>query len=347
MAGESPLGMMRAGRQRRRSDAATSLKGRRRLIAAPIAIVAPIAAVIVLALAWSGLWFLAASIAQRTLAAWEKREAAAGRVYSCTSQAISGFPFSIRVRCVEPAAALNFYRPPLTVEAKDVTFRAPVYRPTLLVGKITGPLTVAEQGHSPNFVAAWSLARIRLSGLPLSPDAVSVSIERPHLDQIAGAYTVTVFTANNARLEGRIVGGAADNHPVIDAVLQFASATAPSVHSLLADPVSGRIEIVLRGFKNLSPKPLPEHFRELQAAGGTIEIKSLRLDRSDAAVAGAGTLTVDDRGRLDGLLRVAVSGLEKIVPQLGIDRLIDQGIDRLTGSSGQPGHGLSSLDRLM
>jgi hypothetical protein len=35
------------------------------------------------------------------------------------------------------------------------------------------------------------------------------------------------------------------------------------------------------------------------------------------------------------------------VPQLGIDRLIAHGIDRLAGTVGQPAQGLNTLDRLM
>ena len=62
---------------------------------------------------------------------------------------------------------------------------------------------------------------------------------------------------------------------------------------------------------------------------------------------GAGTLTVNEHGRLDGVINVAVAGIENIVPLLGIDQLIGQGIDKLTGGSGSPGQGLNALDRLV
>jgi hypothetical protein len=104
---------------------------------------------------------------------------------------------------------------------------------------------------------------------------------------------------------------------------------------------------VLRGLKDLAPKPFAERFRELQASGGNIEIKSLRLERADAIVVGTGTLTVNARGELEGTLTLTVNGLDTIVPQLGIDKLIEQGIDRLSGANGQSGEGLSALDRLL
>jgi len=334
--------MMRTGRQRVPRRAAAAVP-RRRLWP----IIAPVAIVVVLAVGWCGLWYYAASVADGALAGWVEREAAAGRVYSCGSQGISGFPFRIEARCVTAAAALNSSHPPFAVTAKDITFVAPVYHPTLLVGEISGPLTLAEPGQPPSFVATWSLARMSVRGLPSAPESVSITLNRPRLDHVAGASAATVFAADHAEMHGRIIAGSADNHPVIDAVLQFASATAPTLHPLLAEPLQGDIDAVLLGFKDLSPKPWAERFREMQAAGGNIEIKSLRIERADAIIVGSGTLTVNEHGKLDGLMRVAVAGAEHIVPLLGVDRVIGQGIDRLNGSSGQSAPGLSALDRLM
>jgi hypothetical protein len=58
-------------------------------------------------------------------------------------------------------------------------------------------------------------------------------------------------------------------------------------------------------------------------------------------------LTVNAQGKLNGLVQVAVVGIDTIIPLLGIDQLIGQGIDRLTGSGGSPAQGLGTLDRLV
>lgn len=335
--------MMRADRPRmaRGGGGRGAATSRRRLRT----VAAVFALIVVLAAGWCGLWYYAATVANRTLAGWVAREAAAGRIYTCGSQGISGFPFRIEARCSEVAAALNSTTPPFVVAAKEIAFTAQVYHPTVLVGEVIAPLTVAAPGKPADFVVTWSQARISVSGLPPDPDAVSIRIEQPHLNR--GATVPALFAADDADLQARIVGGTAEDHPVIDAVLHFDSATAPSVHPLFGEPLQGNIEVVLRGFKDLSPKPLADRFREMQGSGGNIEIKSLRIERADAAVVGSGTLTVNGNGRLDGVVQVDVYGLENIVPQLGIDRLIGQSLDRLTGSSGQNAQGLSALDRLM
>jgi hypothetical protein len=344
MATQSPLSMMRPDHPRVRGRSGTRAVPRRR----GWTFLALAFLVVVFAAGWCGLWYYAASVTNETLAGWVEREATAGRVYNCGSQGISGFPFRIQVDCAEASAALKTIQPPFAVTANDVTFTAQVYHPTLLVGEVTSPVTVRAPGETaPSFVATWSLGRLSVSGFPPNPDSVSVDIDRLHLDQGAGANAVTWFAADNAQLNARIVAGAANNNPVIDTVLHFTAAVAPTLHPVAAAPLQGDIEIVIRGLKDLSPKPLAERFREMQANGGSVEIKALRIERTDAVVVGAGTVTVNEHGRLDGAANIAIAGIESIVPLLGIDRLIAQGIDRMTGGTGQSGQGLAALDRLM
>ncbi len=345
MPGESPLNMMRPQRQRQRRIAAagTARRPGRRLW--PVAL--PVGVVVLLAAGWCALWYYAAGVADRTLSGWVQREAAAGRLYSCGSQTIGGFPFRIEADCTPAAAAINSTTPPFAVNARHVTFAANVYHPTLLVGDIASPLSVAAPGQPPSFVGNWSLARLTLQGLPPVPDAVSATLDGPRLDHMDSGNATAVFTADHAEFHGRIIGGSAIDNPVIEVVMSFAGATTPTVHPLLADPAQGDIDVVLTGFKDLTPKPWTERIREFQANGGKIEIKRLRIERPDAIIVGTGTLTVNANGKLDGLLRVAIAGLDQLVPKLGVDRLIGRGIDRLGGGSGQAQQGLNALDRLM
>jgi hypothetical protein len=325
--------MMRPPPQRVRKLPAGRARRRRWPILAPAAIVA------VLAVAWVWLWYYSASIADRTLAGWVEREAAAGRVYSCGSQSIGGFPLSIQARCATAAAEIKNYQPPFAVQANAVTFTAEVFFPTRLVGDITGPLTLADLGQSPRLTADWTRARLVVRGVPPDPESVSIELETPHVDRVGGNGE-SMFKAKRADLKTRIAAGSPHDHPVIEVTLHLSGATAPTFHPLLAEPIEAELDAVIRGFKDLSPKPWADRFREMQAAGGGIEIKSLRIAQTNAVVVGAGTLSINARGKLDGLVRVAIAGIEHIVPLLGIDRMIGQGIDRLSGGEG-------ALDRLI
>jgi hypothetical protein len=307
----------------------------------------PSGIVVVLAIAWCFLWYYAAGRADREIAGWLDREAKAGRVYSCGEQSIAGFPFRIEVRCSDPGAELRSNQPPFDVKAKDIVIAAQVYHPTLLISEVTGPLTLSEPQHPPSFVADWKLAQASVRGLPPEPERVSVVLDKPHIDHVADGRTDAFFAADRAELHGRIIGGSPNSNPVIEAVLRLTAAAAPTLHPALAKPLDAEITAVLRGLKDLSPKRWADRFRELQAAGGAIEITHMRVQQGDIVIVGAGTVSLNANGRLNGLIRVAIAGVEQLVPLLGVDRAIAQGIDRLAGSAGQPAQGLGGLDRLM
>jgi hypothetical protein len=343
MPGESPLNMMQPQRPRPQRPRHAGPPPRRRLW--PVLL--PVGAVALIAAGWCALWYYAAGVADQAMTGWIAREAVAGRIYSCGSRSIGGFPFRIAADCANAGATIGSTQPPFAATATDISVTAEVYHPTRLMGDVTGPVTLAEPGQPPSFVANWTRARASVSGLPPQPDAVSVTLDHPKVDRGTGANATTIFAADSSDFDARLVGGSATANPVIDALLKFTAATTPTLHPLLAEPLQGEIEAEFRGFKDLLPKPWPQRFREMAAAGGSIEIKRLRLERSDAIIVGAGTLTVNPNGKLNGLIRVAVAGLENIVPKLGLDRLIGRGLDRLGGGSGQAQQGLNALDRLL
>lgn len=342
MPGESPLNMMRPQRPRPRRPGPAVPPQRRRLWW----VLLPLCIGIALAAGWCGLWYYAAGIAGRTLSGWVAREASAGRVYSCGTQTITGFPFRIVARCAQAGAAINSNTPPFDFRAKDVSFAAQVYQPTVLVGRVDAPVTMAEPGKPPSYRADWSSAAVTVRGLPPYPDSVTVAVDHPRLDQLTDGNGTTLFGADHAEINSRVVSGSPAANPVIDTTVQFTAATAPTVHALLAAPLQGDIEVVVRGFKDLAPKPWHDRFRELAADGGDIEITQFRIARADAVIVGGGKLTVNANGKLDGLLQVAIAGLDNLVPLLGLDRLINRGLDRLAGTA-QSAPTINALDRLM
>jgi hypothetical protein len=324
MPGNSPLSMMRAPGQplpRR-----TRGYRRRRWIAIGATIVA-------IAVIWTWLWYYAASVADRTLAGWLHREAAAGRVYSCGSQTFSGFPFELAVHCRDVGVEVKSTQPTFAAAAKTATFGATIWNPTRLVGDVVGPLTFAEQGQDPGFVADWVHGRIAVSGIPPNPESASLEFDGPHVQRTTTATgSDDLFKADRIAATGRVISGTPNDHPVIEVTLHLDRAAAPTLHPSLAAPVDATLDAVVRGFTDLAPKPWPDRVREMQAAGGGIVIKTFRLAQGDAIIiVGTGTLSLNDHGTLDGSLGVAVIGIERIVPMLGIDRLISQGVDRLSG----------------
>jgi len=87
----------------------------------------PLAAMVALCIAWSGFWFFAASRADTAIAGWRAREAQGGRVQSCSSQSLGGFPFRIEVQCADPAVEFRGAQPPMVLTAKSAQVAGQIY----------------------------------------------------------------------------------------------------------------------------------------------------------------------------------------------------------------------------
>jgi hypothetical protein len=99
--------------------------------------------------------------------------------------------------------------------------------------------------------------------------------------------------------------------------------------------------------KDFSPKPWPDRFREIQAAGGRIDITHARAQQGESVALATGSLGLTDTGHLDGQLLITVAGLDRLLPALGLDRLVAPGgkVDRLAGTLDRFMPGLGNVAR--
>jgi hypothetical protein len=216
---------------------------------------------------------------------------------------------------------------------------AHLWQPTVLTTGLTGPLTIADPGQPPAISANWRHAQITVHGLPTSPQNASIELIEPVVDRTAGA---NLFKAGRLDLNGRLVSGTVQDNPVIEMVLKLAAASAPSWHPAAATPVDADITALLRGLKDFAPKPWPARFRELQAAGGRIEIANARLQQRDTIAVANGALALSPAGRLNGELRLTIANLEQFLPTLGLDQMLSQ-----EQASPKVNNALGALDRIM
>ncbi len=89
--------------------------------------------------------------------------------------------------------------------------------------------------------------------------------------------------------------------------------------------------------QDFKPKPWPERFRELQAAGGRVEIVQSRIQQGDLIALATGSLGLSPAGRLDGELQMTVAGIEKVIPALGIEKMLEEGVPQIDARSRRPG----------
>jgi hypothetical protein len=159
----------------------------------------------------------------------------------------------------------------------------------------------------------------------------------PTVNRLDGSVQVPLARAKSIELHGRLAEGSTSDNPIIETVLQIAQGSIQGVHPLLAEPFEADIRAKVTGLKDLTPKPWPQRFREMQAAGGHIEIVQSRVQQGETISVAAGTLSLSPNGRLDGELQMTVTGLERVIPALGIDKMLEEGVPQSTLDRLAPG----------
>ncbi|MBN8979733.1 MAG: DUF2125 domain-containing protein [Rhizobiales bacterium] len=332
----------------------TKRRSRWQLFAAPLFL-------LLAAIGWSAFWFYAASQVDQKFDGWKQREAKSGRTYDCASKSVAGFPFRMEVTCADPVVTLVSQTPDqaasgvkLKAQLKSILVLAQIYDPTKIIADFTGPAIVAAGGEPASYAANWSVGRASVAGLPLVPQRVAFVFDNPSLDRINGGAQLPLFRANHLELHTRLAEGSVSDNPVIDTAFELSSGTVQGLHPILAVPFDADIRAQLRGLKNLAPKPWPERFREIQAAGGRLDFTQSRVQQGETIAVAAGSLSITPSGFLDGELQMTVAGLDKVVPLLGIDRLLDEGVSQSAVDRVAPGvkaddvnKVIGALDRLV
>lgn len=296
---------------------------------------------------WSWFWHYATGRAEVAIDGWRAREAKAGRVYSCGSQTIGGYPFRMEVTCDKAAALLRSNQPPVEIKTGELLIAAQIYDPTLLITEFHGPLTIAEPGKAPTVAADWKLGQSSVRGTPSAPQRVSLVFDDPKVDRLGNGNRINLLHAKRIELHGRLVEGTVTDHPVIEVVTRLTQAAAPTLHPAAARPLDADITAVLRGLKDFSPKPWPARFREIQAAGGRIEITDARVQQDKTLAVGNGSLSLSANGRLDGQLNVTVAGLESFLASIDVQQKVQNSpdMDKVAGALDRVLPGLGGMAR--
>lgn len=296
---------------------------------------------------WTAFWKFAAGRTETAIDGWRAREAKSGRIYSCGSQNVGGFPFRIEVDCDQATALLHTSQPLIELRTTSLLMVAQVYQPGLLISEFRGPLTVGEPGKPPEFVADWKLAQSSVRGTPSAPERGSLVFDLLSVERVNDTARESMVRARHAELHGRMAEGSATNNPVIEIAVQIDQGTAPNLHPAATTPIDADVTAVLRGLNDFSPKPWQVRFREVQAAGGRIDITKARLKQGDILAIGGGALSLNSDGRLDGELRITMVGLEQFLATIGAQQRVQTSpnMDRIVGALDRLAPGLGEMAR--
>jgi len=309
------------------------------------------ALLLIAAIAWSGFWFYAASQVDVLADTWRAQEAKAGRIYDCAKRSVAGFPFRLEVRCEGASVSLVSQTaapsPSFTAKLGEILVVAQVYDPKRVIAEFTAPATISDSAAPTSFVVNWSKGRSSVFGLPDVPQRVSIEFDNPTIDRIGSSTQVPIVRAKHVELHGRLRDAPQGGPPPIESVLEISQGSVQGVHPLLAEPFDADVQLMLTGLNDFTPKPWPQRFREIQAAGGHVEIEKSRIQQGDLIAVAAGTLSLNAQGQINGELQMTVAGIERVIPALGIDKILEEGVPQSTLDRVAPGVKTQDINNLM
>jgi hypothetical protein len=243
---------------------------------------------------------------------------------------------------------------PVTARLGKILVIGQIYTPGLLIAEFTAPATLAPRGAPPAMQVNWTTARSSIAGLPGVPRRVALVFDQPAIDRVNSGAAAPLARAAHVELHTQLAETTGPDRPAIDVALDLTQASVQDIHPALAQPFDALIGARLTGLTDFSPKPWPQRFREIQAAGGKIRVERARIQRGGMVAVANGLLGLTPSGNLDGELQMTVAGIEQVIPLLGIEKMLEEGVPQATLDRVAPGVKaqdvnslLGSLDRMI
>lgn len=265
---------------------------------------APYVALLVLAVAWSGLWFVVRGQAIEGLDAWVARERSEGRVWSCPDRSVAGFPFRVEVAC----PALSVAGPGFEVALGRVSGLTQIYQRQLIIAEATGPLRLTSGGALVE--GTWTLLQTSLRMEHERLDRLSLVLDNPSFTVAGLRPEPLAFASRHAEAHLRPSVGAGPSRPAYDASLTLTQATLRNGPDLgLREPADVDVVAKVTGVPDvgLAPADAAEAWRKSE---GRVEFGKLKITAGETRLEGTGELSLDDLHRVAGRLGFSGTGIE-------------------------------------
>ena len=277
----------------------------------------PTAALLVIAVVWSGFWWTAARATSSALDGWLSAEAAAGRRWSCVDRSWGGYPFRLEFRCDDAQVVTLADGVESRATLKGLTLVSQVYNPKLILANFAAPLTV-QQGEQ-KITVKWDdlHASLRRNGGDLQ--RLSFVSKAPHatLQFTDGAEELN---ARSAELHVRTDTERARAEKAIDVALRAEDASIPALDRITTSDATATLDVsgVVTQSNLLRGGNWKRSLATWRVADGRLDIVAATLDKGQIHAQASGELQIDDENRPQGRLTVSATGAGDTLARLGV-----------------------------
>lgn len=273
--------------------------------------------VLVAVLAWTAGWFYLANEVRRNVTALANADGVAAPRIACEQLGVGGYPFRLDVTCTGG----SYLDGDLSATLSELRASVRVYSPFHVQLFARGPVDFADAFTGSRSRVDWQdlEASVRLSDWRIA--RASLVAEAPvWTDTLAGEVPL----ANASHAEFHLVDDPAKHDPAAQTAALDAYATVTGLVSagFAIDQGQGTLEAEITGLPDdVRAFGEPEPLRRWQAAGGQLQIVSLKGNDADQSLDVSGLLALDPQGRANGSLNIASKGIAELVAPLVPEQL--------------------------
>jgi hypothetical protein len=303
----------------------------------------PLAILATAPIGWSIFWYVKSRQTAAAVAAWMTNEAQRGRIWSCPSQTIRGFPFSVTISCENMLYQGDVLGMVLTGTLRGLHATAPLLRNDNVLAKLDPPFTAKNGDGTLDISLQWSELFVELDGGPGVLGRFALMGNQVRLRGRAGE-TDAQGTFGDVTSYFAISPGRRDE--AYDILFSFHQGSVPALSSLLDTqlPIALHLEGTVSQVAPGGAATLPDFLENWRAAHGHLDVTIASLTSGPVGFSAKGGLGIDNEHRLQGKLDASFAGLEQGFRQLGIDPALLTAGQALSGLlGGGQGDGRLSL----
>lgn len=300
----------------------------------------PLTILVVLAGAWSIYWYIASEKAKESFAKYIEKNREGGIEITCADAAWGGFPYRFELNCTSLSARGERGGIKLDFSGSAVRAVALAYNPMHLIVEIDGPFSFAGEDDAQARTEISSngkplRASLKLKLDPNRADQMSVEVKdqtgtikttRP--DDAVPAAPVP-YTLGRAIVHSRFAEPPSGDVAPFDIAVSISGLVYGPDRSTLFGTEPLRIEkaSIDANITALPFKPgltFAERARLWQQGSGELTVRGLDSTSNFLTGASAGTLRLDETGRVNGKLEWRVTGFDDLMARLLNAGLVDE-----------------------
>jgi hypothetical protein len=268
---------------------------------------------------WSLFWYTKSHEAAAALTAWMAQEARKGRIWTCPSQKIGGFPSSTAISCENVTFQGEAFGKTLSGTLRGLHATSPLMRSDNVLVKLDPPFTAKSSSGDLDVTAQWSELLVEIDGAPGVLGQLAFVGSQVRLQGVALGADVT--GSNVGDVNASFVRSPGRRDEAYDLAFSLHQGLIPALNYFLDTnvPVSLQFEATMTPGIPHGAATLAETLEKWRAANGRFDVTFASLTSGPVDFNAKGGLGIDGEHHVEGKLDANCTGLDKALEHLGVD----------------------------